>query len=77
MSAIANLKRAIKKRRDAEDMVEHVLREQFPVNAFVAFVGNSGNTLLGRVVMHGRRDRIMVENAKTGRAYWIYAWRLQ
>lgn len=77
MSAIANLKRALRKRRAAETEIARILVEQFPVGVFVAFTGHNGNALLGRVVAHAYGDRIKVENSKTGRAYWVYAWRLQ
>jgi hypothetical protein len=75
---VQRLRAAIARRKAAEANVGRVLREQFPAGAFIAFTGHNGNTLLGRVLDHAvMGDRVKVENARTGRAYWVHAWRLQ
>lgn len=67
------LARALEGRRKAQDIIDKVLKRDYPSGTEVAWKRNGIHE--GTVVFYGGfGDRIKVRNAKTGRELWIHAY---
>lgn len=57
--------------RAAEQQLEKVLREDYPVGGAVRWLRNGAHQ--GEVLWHGFADRLRVKNAASGKSLWIIA----
>ncbi len=61
----------------AKQSVAMILEQQWPVGTPIKWSRNYGRAHTGWVVSHSKSDRIKVENADTGKEYWIHAYNIR
>lgn len=75
MSRRQLLTAAMVRQREAEQEIERILRRHYRLGGPISWtIGD--RVQRGRVEQHGYGDKIKVENDRTGRSYWIYAFRI-
>lgn len=71
MSESLSLRVALRRRDDAEKLIEMALKRDYKPGMSVAWERNGMH--FGAVVMNGYGDKIKVRNRNTGKEFWIYA----